>query len=86
MNLPGPIIPPCKSRRAELEIAKEILAEIFGVRAVEVEEMIQMRLKERSWETEQTNEEGLWPATFCLGEELWTRASRWVQKRFSRDR
>jgi hypothetical protein len=27
-------------RRAELETAKEILAEIFGVRAVEVEEMI----------------------------------------------
>ncbi len=55
-------------RRAELETAKEILAEIFGVRAVEVEEMIQMRLEERSWAIEQTYEDGLWPATFCLGE------------------
>lgn len=55
-------------RRAELETAKEILAEIFGVRAVEVEEMIQMRLEERSWAIEQMHEDGLWPATFCLGE------------------
>jgi hypothetical protein len=43
-------------RRAELGTAKEILAEIFGVRAVEVEE--------RSWAVER--EKGLWPATFCL--------------------
>jgi ribose 1,5-bisphosphokinase PhnN len=32
----------------ELEMAKEILAEIFQVRAGEVEEMIQRRLEERS--------------------------------------
>ncbi len=58
------------SRRAELETAKEILAEIFGVRAMEVEEMIQMSLEERSWEKEQTYlaEDGLWSATFCLVE------------------
>lgn len=53
-------------RRAELETAKEILAEIFGVRAVEVEEMIQRRMEERSWETEHTQEDGLWPAMFCV--------------------
>ncbi|MDM7933857.1 MAG: hypothetical protein QUS08_00530 [Methanothrix sp.] len=55
-------------RRAELETAKEILAEIFGVRAVEVEKMIQSRMEERSWETEQAHEDGQWPATFCLRE------------------
>ncbi len=56
-------------RRVELETAKEILAEIFGVREVEVEEMIQRRMEERSWAIEQTYlaEDGLWPATFCLG-------------------
>lgn len=48
-------------RRAELETAKEILAEIFGVRAVEVEEMIQRRMGERSWARERTHlaEDGL---------------------------
>jgi len=38
-----------------------------------VEEMIQMRLEERSWLEEQEiwpeeREDRLWPATFCLGE------------------
>jgi hypothetical protein len=55
-------------RHAELETAKEILAEIFLVRAADVEEMIQSRLEERSWTLEQAPEDGLWPATFCLGE------------------
>jgi len=59
-------------RAQELETAKEILAEVFGARPGEVEEMIQMRLEERSWpEEEETwqkeREEGRWPATFCLG-------------------
>jgi hypothetical protein len=53
-------------RRAELETAKEILAEIFGVRAVDVDEMIQRRMEERSWAGEQTHEDGLWPVTFCV--------------------
>lgn len=52
----------------ELETAKEILAEIFGVRAVEVEEMIRSRMEESSWTMEPTHVDGLWPATFCLGE------------------
>jgi hypothetical protein len=50
-------------RRAERETAKEILAEIFGVRAVEVKEMIQQRMEERSWSGERTHEDGLCPAT-----------------------
>ena len=71
-----PIEPrPVASRAMELETAKEILAEVFGARPGEVEEMIQMRLEERSWPEEERNwqeeqerEEGRWPATFCLGE------------------
>ncbi len=53
-------------RHAELETAKEILAEIFGVRAVEVEEMIRCRMEESSWTMEPTHEDGLWPATLYL--------------------
>ena len=53
----------------ELQTAKEILAEVFHARPGEVEEMIQMRLEERSWEEQEVRQEdGLWPATFCLGE------------------
>jgi hypothetical protein len=36
-------------RRQELETAKEILAEVFGARPSDVEEMIRLRLEERSW-------------------------------------
>ncbi len=35
-------------RLAELKTAEEILAEIFGIRAVEAEEMIRSRLEGRS--------------------------------------
>ena len=48
----------------ELQAAMEILAEVFGTRPGEVEEMIQRRLEERSW----AEENGRWPATFVLGE------------------
>ena len=48
----------------ELQAAMEILAEVFGARPGEVEEMIQRRLEERSW----AEEDGSWPATFGLGE------------------
>ena len=56
---------PMVSRAMELETAKEILAEVFHARPGEVEEMIKRRLEEWSWPDEQ---EGRWPATFCLGE------------------
>ena len=52
--MPWPAVNP---RRQELEIAKEILAEVFGTRPSEVEEMMLTRLEERRW-----SEEGL--ATF----------------------
>jgi hypothetical protein len=43
-----------------------ILAEIFRVRPADVEDMIQRRLEERI--RPEGREDGLWPATFCLGE------------------
>ena len=52
------------TKALELETAKEILAEVFRARPADVEEMIQRRLEERSW----AEQEGRWPATFCLGE------------------
>lgn len=68
-----PVEPPCRinPKRAELETAKEILAEVFHVRPSVVEDMIQQRLEERSLAAEQgpLPEGELWPATFCLGGE-----------------
>jgi hypothetical protein len=62
---------PMVSRAMELEAAKEILAEVFGARPGEVEVMIQNRLEE-SGPVEnnrlEKRKEGLWPATFCLGD------------------
>lgn len=52
------------SRLMELLTAKEILAEIFHASSREVDEMIQSRLEEQMPLTG----DGLWPATFCLGE------------------
>ena len=60
-------------RAMELQTAKEILAEVFDARPGEVEEMIKSRLEERSWDEEKNicpekREEGLWPATFSVGD------------------
>ena len=73
MQRAKPIVPrPMVSIRAmELQTAKEILAEVFGARPGEVEEMIKSRLEESGpveniWP--EKCEEGLWPATFCLGD------------------
>jgi hypothetical protein len=62
---PRPVINP---KVLELQTAKEILAEVFHARPGEVEEMIQMRLEERSWPEEEVRQEELWPRQFCLGE------------------
>jgi hypothetical protein len=48
--------------------AKEILAEVFHARLGEVEEMIQMRLEERSWDEQEEHQEGPCPREFSLGE------------------
>ena len=53
-------------KQQELEAAKQILAEVFHARPADVEEMILRRLEERDWHEER--KDGLWPATFCLGE------------------
>jgi hypothetical protein len=49
-------MPAANSRRHELETAKKILADVFGDRPFDVEEMIQLRLEESSW-----GEKGRWP-------------------------
>ncbi len=54
-------------RLMELETATEILAEIFGIRAADVDEMIQRRLVERKLMERNRAEESLWPATFSMG-------------------
>lgn len=54
------------TKQLELETAMEILSEIFHARPADVEDMIHSRLEERS--RRQEYEEGLWPATFSLGE------------------
>jgi hypothetical protein len=54
------------TKQLELETAKEILAEIFHARPSDVEDMIHSRLVEKNSPVK--CEEGLWPATFCLGE------------------
>lgn len=56
-------------RILELQTAKEILEEIFHARPSDVEEMIQMRLEEKTWiEESLPEEEEPWPREFCLGE------------------
>jgi len=54
-------MPAVDPRRLELETAKEILAEVFGARPSDVEEMIRLRLEEWGW-----GEERLWPGKFCM--------------------
>lgn len=46
----------CSPKVMELQEAKEILGEIFGIDVQEVDEMIQRRMEERV----------LWPERFCV--------------------
>lgn len=56
-------------RLQELQTAKQILEEIFHARPSDVDEMIRMRLEEKSWSKESwQEEEEPWPREFCLGE------------------
>jgi hypothetical protein len=50
----------------ELQMAKEILAEVFRVRLSEVDEMIQNRFEAASSEDDRSKEDGLWPQEFWL--------------------
>ena len=56
-------------RILELQSAKEILAEIFGVRISDVEEMIQNRYEEVRCEANSYEETEQWPREFLLGEQ-----------------
>ena len=47
----------------ELEAAREILAEVFGVRLLEVDDMIWSRFEA---EDEGSKEDGLWPQEFWV--------------------
>ena len=50
----------------ELETAKEILAEVFGVKLTEVDEMIQNRFEAAGNDDVGSKENGLWPQEFWL--------------------
>lgn len=54
------------SKVMELDTAKEILAEVFGIKLSDVDEMIQNRFKAASPEDIGTKENGLWPQEFKL--------------------
>lgn len=56
----------CNPKALELQMAKEILAEVFRVRLSEVDEMIQNRFEAASSEGVVSKEEGLWPQEFWL--------------------
>lgn len=55
-------------RVLELQAAKEILAEIFGVRNSDVEEMIQNRYEEACYAKHGYEETEQWPREFMLKE------------------
>jgi hypothetical protein len=52
----------------ELETAKEILAEVFGIRLTEVDEMIQNRFDDARPQEACYEKDGQWPQEFRLGE------------------
>ena len=56
----------CNPKALELQMAKEILAEVFRVRVSEVDEMIQNRFEVTCSEGVVSKEEGLWPQEFWL--------------------
>jgi hypothetical protein len=57
-------------RLLELEIAKQILEEVFHARPSDVEDMIQRRIEEVSRNAERIwqEEDGLRPQEFCAGD------------------
>ena len=52
----------------ELETAKAILAEVFGIRLSEVDEMIQNRFEDTRTQEACFEKDGQWPQEFRLGE------------------
>ena len=64
----GSSAPRLDLRVLELQAAKEILAEIFGVRISDVEEMIQNRYDVVRCEANSYEDTEQWPREFLLGE------------------
>lgn len=64
----SPSAPRLDLRILELQAAKEILAEIFGVRISDVDEMIQNRYDEVCCEANRYEDAEQWPREFLLGE------------------
>jgi hypothetical protein len=62
------VVPRADPRALELQAAKEILAETFGIKVSEVEEMIQSRSEAASFEDIGPKEDGLWPREFWLSD------------------
>ena len=56
-----PAVSPLPEMLSVLIAPEEILAEVFGAQPSDVEEMIRLRLEERSW-----GEEGWWPERGCM--------------------
>ena len=56
----------CNPKALELQMAKEILAEVFGVKLMEVDEMIQNRFEAAGNDDVGSKENGLWPQEFWL--------------------
>jgi hypothetical protein len=56
----------CDKKVMELEAAREILAEVFGVRLSEVDEMIRSRFKAGDENRLRHQEGGLWPREFWV--------------------
>ena len=54
----------CSPKAMELEAAREILAEVFGVQLSDIDEMIRVRFE--SVDKGSNKEDGLWPQEFCL--------------------
>jgi hypothetical protein len=62
------LAPRVNLRVLELQVAKEILAEVFRVRISDVEDMIQNRYSEICYEKLGHEETELWPQEFMLNE------------------
>jgi hypothetical protein len=57
----------CNPKALELQVAKEILAEVFRVRLSEVDEMLQNRSHAEYTDKRYSNDEGLWPQELWVG-------------------
>ena len=63
----GPQKTAVQDRRAmELDAAREILAEVFGVKLSEVDEMIENRFQAGDEVEMRSREDGLWPQEFWV--------------------